>query len=63
MIFMSDNLIVVLLFGNSLLQLASALQSTLWYSGRGGWTCNELRHHSCDIPKVFSHVTIDTEQL
>ncbi len=23
----------------------------------------DMRHHSCDIPKVFSHVTIDTEQL
>ncbi len=23
----------------------------------------DMRHHSCDIPKVFSHVPIDTEQL
>ncbi len=22
----------------------------------------DMRHHSCDIPKVFSYVTIDTEQ-
>ncbi len=23
----------------------------------------DMRHHSCDIPKVISHIPIDTEQL